>query len=107
GYCPIDENASAETVSAFALAASVANITIAEVGAWSNPISPDEATRRSAVRYCQERLALAERIGARCCVNIPGSLSDVWFGPHSENYSTDTFDLIVDTVRDIIDAVKP
>lgn len=83
------------------------NLLIAEVGAWSNPIDIDEKKRREAIAHCQERLAFAERIGARCCVNIAGSRSETWDGPHPDNLSEDTFALIVETVRTIIDAVQP
>jgi sugar phosphate isomerase/epimerase len=51
---------------------------------------------------------LADQIGARCCVNIAGSRnSNQWDGPDPENFSQETFDLIVESVRKIIDAVKP
>jgi sugar phosphate isomerase/epimerase len=106
-YCPISSEADDATMTAYARAAQDADLVIAEVGAWSNPISPDEATRRAAITYCQERLALAERIGARCCVNIAGSRGSVWCGPHPDNLSEATFDLIVATVREIMDAVQP
>ncbi|HHN46545.1 MAG TPA: sugar phosphate isomerase/epimerase, partial [Planctomycetes bacterium] len=80
-YCPIDETAAPDDVRAFAAAADTADIVIAEVGAWSNPISPDAAERRRAVELCQKRLALADVIGARCCVNIAGSRGRKWDGP--------------------------
>jgi len=83
------------------------DIVIAEVGAWSNPISLDETIAKQAIAYCAERLQLADEIGARVCVNIAGSRGTVWDGPHELNLTDDTFDLIVDTVRSIIDQVKP
>src|SRR5262249_5253463 len=86
-YCPVDSRADGGTVEAYAAAARAADLVIAEVGAWSNPISPDEATRRAAVARCQEQLALADRIGARCCVNIAGSRGERWDGAHPENFS--------------------
>src|SRR3954447_694854 len=93
---------------AYARAAQDAGIVIAEVGACrANPISPDDATRRQGIAYCQERLALAERVGARCCVNVAGSRGAEWDAPHPENLGADTFALIVDSVREIVDAVKP
>jgi len=106
-YCPVDANADDATVAAYARAAHKADIVIAEVGAWCNPISPHEETRQKAIHYCQEQLALADRIGARCCVNISGSRSADWAGPDADNLSPATFDLIVETTRTIIDAVKP
>ena len=105
--CPVDAQASDDTINAYVKAANAAGIVIAEVGAWSNPISPDDATRTKALAHCKEQLALAERIGARCCVNIAGGRGAQWDGPHPDNFSQDTFDLIVESVRDIIDTVKP
>lgn len=106
-YCPVDEKASDATVARFRQAADAADIVIAEVGAWSNPIAIDDATRRAAIKLCQERLALADAIGARCCVNIAGSRGSEWDGPDAANYAADSFALIVDSVRTIIDAVAP
>lgn len=107
-YCPVDETADDRTVHAFAEAAAKARLVIAEVGAWSNPISLDAGTARKAIELSIARLDLAERIGARCCVNIAGSRHPAkWDGPHPDNYSAATFDLIVETVRRIVDAVKP
>ncbi len=88
-------------------AAREAGLVIAEVGAWSNPMSPDAAQRAAAIANCKARLALAERIGARCCVNIAGSLGERWDGPDSRDLTDEAFDQIVQTTREIIDAVKP
>lgn len=106
-YCPVGAKASDDEVRAYEEAARKADIIIAEVGAWSNPICRDEATRNAALEKCRTQLALADRIGARCCVNIAGSLSDTWDGPAAENFTQDAFDLIVETTRSIIDAVQP
>jgi sugar phosphate isomerase/epimerase len=106
-YWPLDTDASADTVAAYADAAATSDISIAEVGAWSNPLSLDEAMRRTALERCKSQLALADAVGARCCVNIAGSHSEVWDGPHPDNLSRDTFALIVDSVRDILDTVQP
>ena len=91
----------------FRKAAQAANLVIAEVGAWSNPLSSDDSERKKALQLCKTQLSLADELGARCCVNIAGSMSDTWDGPHPDFYKDDTFALIVDIVREIIDAVKP
>ncbi len=106
-YCPIGTEAPDDEVQAYANAAKENDIVIAEVGAWSNPISPDDETRRKAMKLCQDRLALADRIGARCCVNISGSQGEKWDGHDAKNLTAETFDLIVEATREIIDAVKP
>lgn len=82
-------------------------LTIAEVGAWSNPLSNDAKTAKQAFELCCGQLDLAEQTGAACCVNIAGSCSEIWDGPHQDNFSPDTFTRIVDLVRQIIDTVKP
>lgn len=106
-YAPVDEKADVQMVAAYRAAAAAHDIVIAEVGAWSNPLSVDATTRAQAMAFCQARLALADALGARCCVNIAGSRGSEWDGPDADNYAEDTFALIVDTVREIIDAVKP
>ncbi len=53
-------------------------------------------------------MVLADEIGANCCVNISGSRNpEKWDGPHKDNLTPETFDLIVETTRKIIDSVKP
>jgi len=106
-FCPLSEADGDDVVAAFREAAAAADLVIAEVGAWSNPLSPDSETSRKAIVLCQARLRLADRIGARCCVNITGSRGDTWDGHHPNNLTPDTFDLIVQTTREIIDAVAP
>ncbi|MDQ3815891.1 MAG: sugar phosphate isomerase/epimerase [Armatimonadota bacterium] len=105
--CPLEPEADDQTVRAYAEAARSADIVIAEVGAWSNPLSDDADTRQQAIEKCQRGLDLAERIGARCCVNIAGSRGAQWDGPHPDNLSEETFAMIVATTRHIIDAVQP
>jgi len=106
-YCPARYGAEDEVVGAYARAAAKAHIVIAEVGAWSNPISPDEQERNRSLTLCKEQLALADRIGARCCVNISGARGDRWDGHYAANLTQNTFDLIVDSVREIIDDAGP
>lgn len=105
--CPVGLDHEPADVERYAEAAEEAGIVVAEVGAWSNPLSadPDEAARSLA--YCQKALALADRIGARCCVNIAGSPGPVWGGPAAANFSPRTFNRIVKSVQAIIDVVRP
>ena len=105
--CPVGADAGEDVISDYAAAAKEVDIVIAEVGAWSNPLSDDEKTRRDALDLCKRQLALAERIGALCCVNIAGGRGEQWDGPHEKNFSDETFEMTVATVREIIDAVKP
>jgi len=106
-YCPIGLDATMDEIIDYSKAATQANIVIAEVGAWSNPLSNEENERKLAIKKCKMALALADNIGANCCVNISGSRGKKWDGPDEKNLTTETFDMIVQIVRDIIDEVNP
>ena len=107
-YCPVNPGSDSNEITAYKNAAQKADIVIAEVGAWSNPIDPDEVKSKVALEKCIKSLQLADEIGAKCCVNISGSRNpQKWAGPHKDNLTPETFNLIVETTRKIIDAVKP
>jgi len=107
-YCPVTVGADSATIKTYQAAAAKNDIVIAEVGAWSNPVSPNQAEAEKAIQKCIDSLVLADQIGANCCVNISGSRNpEYWAGPHQENLTETTFDLIVETTRKILDAVKP
>jgi len=106
-FCPLEPQSDDKTVRSYEEAARKAGIVIAEVGAWSNPLSPDDTERAKALETCRLGLDLADRIGARCCVNISGSRGKVWDGPDPANLTRSTFEMIVDSCRSIIDAVHP
>ena len=80
-YCPVNSDSDEATIDAYVEAAKKADIVIAEVGAWSNPISIDDTEREAALEKCKLQLALADRVGANCCVNISGSRGPKWDGP--------------------------
>jgi len=96
-----------DAIRAYARAAEEAGLLIAEVGAWSNPISPNPEERKTAMEKCQDKLAVADLAGAKCCVNVSGSRGPRWAGPHEKNLTPETFEMIVECVRTIVDAVKP
>lgn len=106
-YCPVQPGASGELINAFRKEAGKHDILIAEVGAWSNMMDVNESSRNEAIEKNIKALRLADEIGAACCVNISGARGEIWDGPYQGNYSKETFDMIVDTVRKVIDSVKP
>lgn len=106
-FCPVESDDDEATIRAYIDAAGESDIVIAEVGVWNNPLSQNEEGHLMALKKCQEQLLLADRVGAVCCVNIAGSRGKQWDGPHPDNFTEETFDLIVETVQEIIDAVKP
>jgi len=84
------------------------DVMLAEVGVWNNMLDPDPARRAVNVEANVHALALADELGACCCVNIAGSFSATrWDGPDPRNLSEEAFELTVQNVRQIIDAVKP
>ncbi len=56
-YCPVAPDTDDETIKAYADAANKADIVIAEVGAWSNPLGPDAAEAAAALEKCKASLA--------------------------------------------------
>jgi len=101
-YCPVDADEDNDVVKAYEEAAQKADIVIAEVGVWNNPLDPDDKKRKAAFKRCCRLLDLADRIGAKCCVNVCGNR-----GEGGINLTDETFDMIVENVRAIIDEVRP
>lgn len=104
---PIDSRADAATVQAYKQMAKENDILIGEVGVWRNCLAVDPVERAGNMEYSKAQLALAEELGAGCCVNVAGNQGDYWCGCGADSFTRDTYDLIVDQVREIIDAVKP
>jgi sugar phosphate isomerase/epimerase len=107
-YCPEAKLEDIDRIRAIREAFAKEDVVIAEVGAWKNMLDPDDAKRRDNLAYVTARCALADEVGARCCVDIAGSYNPtVWYGPNPKNLSRDFFDATVANCRQIIDAVKP
>jgi sugar phosphate isomerase/epimerase len=106
-YSPVKVGTPSGLIKAFRAAAEKNNILIAEVGVWNNLLDPDDSARKENLNKNIESLHLAEEIGAKCCVNISGARGEIWDGPYPGNYSDETFDMIVENVRYILDTVRP
>lgn len=107
-YCPQVSLQDSSGVRAYAEAFRRQDVVIAEVGRWVNLMDREPERRKANFDQVVEGLALAEEIGALCCVDIAGSRNpDVWYGPHPDNLSQDFFDAAVENARKILDAVKP
>ena len=105
---PVDSSSDEVARQAYLKAAKEADLLIGEVGVWRNCLAKDDNVRKNAMDYAKAQLALAEELGANCCVNIIGSRSDnAWDGFSAENYAKDFYALAVDSVREILDAVNP
>lgn len=105
---PLDCNAPDAEIEAFQRAAEREGLIIAEVGIWKNALAADPAERAEAVDYSIRQLRLAGRIGAKCCVNIVGTPhGPVWDGAYPGNFSSETWDMAVASVQNIIDQAAP
>ncbi len=83
-------------------------VVIAEIGVWKNLFDPDPAAAAEALAYAEGQLALADELGIACCVNIAGTASAAgWDAADPSNYSDETYERIISTVRGILDRVSP
>ena len=107
-YCPKVALEDKDRIRDIARAFAKHDVMIAEVGRWCNLLDQDPKKRAANLKRVTEGLALADEIGARCCVDIAGSYNtEIWYGPHPKNLSMEFFDAAVENARKIIDAVKP
>lgn len=107
-YCPEIALTDTDRIRATEAAFAKHDVVIAEVGVWNNLMEFDDTKRKANLKAMKEGLALADEVGARCAVNIAGTLSDTaWDGPHPGNLSEEAFEIAVMNARDIIRAVKP
>lgn len=107
-YCPNIQIHEKDLISAYRSEFSKRDIVIAEAGAWVNLLDADPVKRKKNFDFVAEKLALADEIGALCCVDIAGSYNPTnWAGPHPDNLSQRFFDETVENVRGLLKEVKP
>ena len=107
-YCPAAKAGDTAHIRDIQTAFAAENVVIAEVGAWCNMLDPDSEKRRKNLDYVTQRMALADDVGARCCVDYAGSFSaTIPWGPDPRNLSREFFDGTVENCRKIVDAIKP
>ena len=105
---PVDCNAGEEKIMAYKKAADDAGLTIAEVGVWRNTLAKDLDERQRMIDYAVEQLKMADRIGARCCVNVVGTpYGPRWDGGYRENFSEELWQMAVKMIQEIIDRAAP
>lgn len=105
---PLDCNAKKQDILDFAEAAKEADFVIAEVGIWRNVVDAKENQRKEAVDYAIRQLAMADMIGAKCCVNIAGAcVGNQWDGAYRENFERVAWEKTVSSIQEIVDAVNP
>lgn len=103
---PLSADDPEERIQEYVNAAKASDLMIAEVGIWRNALSLDPEDRKIQRDYCVRQLQLADRIGARCAVNVAGAFGPRWDGHYKENFSKETRTEIVRMVQDIIDSAE-
>jgi sugar phosphate isomerase/epimerase len=84
------------------------DVMLAEIGVWRNLVTPDEPVRKANLAYAAEKLAVADAVGAKCAVSYIGSFApNTDYAPARENMGQAAFDACVETVRYLLDLVKP
>lgn len=106
-YFPVDYTAEISVVDSYVEAAKEFDLVICEIGVWNNLLVRDPGKREENLNRAIRQLELAEYVGANCCVNIAGSYSEQWDGPHKDNLTERAFEEIVLTTQKVIDAVNP
>lgn len=105
---PLNSREEDSRIDEYAKAAGDAGISIAEVGIWCNAIDANPQAEKENLKYSIDQLALADRIGARCCVNVVGAYSGSrWDGPTADNFSKEAWNKSVKMIQMVIDEVKP
>ena len=84
------------------------DVVIAEAGVWKNPFDPDPIAAKAAMDYAVGQLAMADEWDIPCCVNIVGTASAAgWDAADPSNFTGETYERIIDSIRSIIDAAQP
>ena len=105
---PVNYLAGEETYMAYKKAADEAGLVIAEVGIWRNTLAADETERKIQMNYAIEQLKMADKIHAKCCVNVAGTPHGPrWDGGYKENFSRETWNQTVSMIQEIIDTAQP
>ena len=105
---PLDYTAPESRIADYVDAASLHQLTIAEVGIWRNVLATDAGERRMARERAVGQLRLADEIGALCCVNVAGTFGGpLWDGGYRENFSRQAWEAVVDYTQSLLDEVRP
>ena len=100
---PVDCKSDKQKILDYKKAADDYGLVIAEVGAWCNLLDKNPQKAKDNLEFSMRTMEMADEIGAKCVVNISGSLSkEYWDGGDRENYLQETFDKVVSIIRKII-----
>lgn len=104
---PVDCNADDKLIDEYVAQAKAHNLVIAEVGIWRNTLDSDSQKRKENLDYSVRQLELADRIGAKCAVNVAGAFGPRWDGGYRANFTKEAFEETVRMIREVIDRANP
>lgn len=103
---PLNCEADDALIDEYAKEARANDLLIAEVGIWRNAMSLDPDERQRNRDYTVAQLKLADRLGARCAVNVTGAFGPVWEGGYKANFTPEAREEIVKMIREVIDRAE-
>ena len=107
-YCPPVDLSDAARLREIETAFAAEDVTLAEVGIWRNLLAVEPERRAAHLAHARTCLAVADETGTACAVSYIGSFApETDYAPHPDNLGPRAFDATVETVRAIIDAVRP
>ena len=107
-YCPPADLSDSARLRAIETAFAAEDVVLAEVGIWRNLLAVEPDRQAAHLDHARTCLALAEETGTLCAVSYIGSFAPgTDYAPHPDNLGPRAFEATVETVRGIIDAVKP
>ena len=105
---PFDMHTPRKETDAYRTACERHGVIIAEIGVWKNLFDPVPDAAAEARAYAEGQLALADELNIPCCVNIAGTDSSAgWDAADPSNFTDETYERVVSTVRGILDRVSP
>ena len=110
--CPVIDPDDADTIRFVRSEFSKADIVISETVAEVNALDPDPHLRTHARSEVVRALALADEVGALCCMTVSGSFAssgtpDSEVGQHPSNFTPEAVDAVVEWVSAVLREAQP
>jgi len=109
--CPPVDIRDKEKIRAIREVFSKADIVIGEVQAWVSALDSRPEARQKHRKQIAESIAVADEVGAVCCVTVAGTLDTrdniACDTPHPDNFLETTYEAAVEWIRAVLKDTKP